>query len=136
MAQGSLDDMLEKSTIRFPEPLTINETRKLLGYIAKTLPANINYHTSQHFSIYAENKRVADEPGTPSVTGTIRSLKETFAADSFSSKPSDEDITRISSLRFSPMPGYELSEHRPEVVKLWKDVKTLAEAYFKLMHKK
>lgn len=135
MSQGSIDDMLEKSTIRFPEPLTINEARKLLGYIAKTLPANINYYTSQHFSIYAENKRVAEEPGTPSVTGTIRSLKETFAADSFSSVPAD-DTPKISSLRFSPIPGYELSEHSAEVVKLWKDVKTLAAAYFKLTHKK
>jgi len=136
MAQGSLDDMLKKSTIRFPEPLAVNETRKLLGYIAKTLPANINYHTAQHFSIYAENKRVVSEPGTLSVTGTIRSLKESMAFDSFSSVPSDEDIARISSLRFSLIPGYELSEHDAEVVKLWKDVKTLAEAYFRLMHKK
>jgi len=134
-SEVSLDDILEKSTVRFSEPLTIHEIKKLLEYIAKTLPARISYHASQHFFIYGKNEGDLTEPGTPSVTGTIASLNEIFATDSFSSVPSD-GIPKISLLRFSPIPGYTLTEHRLEIVSLWEDVKTLAEAYFRLIHKK
>jgi hypothetical protein len=127
-SEASLDDIVEQSRVRFPKPLTIPETEKLLIYIAEHLTAIINYQTSQYFSIDGASERapmndpVVNEPGTPSLKGTIvHSVKGRVPINSFNSEP-DIDGERISSLRFDVAPEYE--------------VRDLVDAYFQSAYKK
>jgi len=130
----TVDEVLEKSIIHLPMPLSLERTEKLLVYIAEQLPANLSYELSSHHSIYHEEGKSSKQLGTVSITGSIKSLKDILASDSFQCTPSenDEDISRISQIKFSVVPGYELDEYRKEVTRLWDDVRQLVSEYFKI----
>ena len=130
----TIDEVLERSTILLPMPLSLERTEKLLVYIAEQLPANISYKLSSHHSIYPEEEKASKQLGTVSITGSIKSLKDVLASDSFNCTHSEKDrnTSRISLIKFSIIPGYELDEYRKEVTRLWDDVRKLVSEYFKI----
>ena len=126
----TLDDILEKSTIQFPEPLSLQEAQDLLQYIAENLPADIHYLASYHSVFRTKDHKATKEDGTVDITGDIKRLDKDLAFDSFRMHPSDQDCTRMSALCFERIQGYELREYRPEVIRLWDDVRATIQKYF------
>ena len=126
----SLQEITEKSTINFARRLNLEEVEKLIYCIAEKLPANINYHISRHKSLYhGEKGAVLKNGGTVVVSGTISSLRNPGAFDSFQTKPSENYISLSSAIAFSMVPGWELEDYRPEVQELWNDVRKIVNKY-------
>ncbi|HIH17311.1 MAG TPA: hypothetical protein HA282_00080 [Nanoarchaeota archaeon] len=125
MAPENLDDLFERSTIALPRQLGLKEAEDLLSYLAMNLPGRISYTAN-----YIRNSMPdgSTQDGGVKLGGMIVN-DSTFAVDSFESIHDGIDTTKIAAIRFSPIPGYELSEHRPENIQLWDDVRALIEKY-------
>ena len=127
----TIDELLQSATIEFREPLTLEETEELLDYIAENLPGDIHtksdYYTQRHH--YTDDKKLTRSRGTVSIGGSIKNL-EKLSFDSFSSIHDSEDTSKTCAIRFQTIPEDELEEHRPEVRKLWSDVREQVNNYF------
>lgn len=131
-----IDELLEKTRIELPRSLTLKEAEKLIYYLAKELPANIHYHTSRYRSIVrssGEDNRseILEQDGTVEINANINNLEKPFAFDGFQFTSSGmEDTSKLSVIRFNLVPGWELSEYRPEVIELWDHVRKTVGQYF------
>ena len=56
-------------------------------------------------------------------------LSKKGVSDGFKIEHQDCDPTYLDTLCFEPIPGYDLNEHRPEIVELWGNVKELVSHY-------
>lgn len=121
MAQGTIDDLILAATISFPSPLTLEETKQLLGYVSKNLPAHIATSTEVHDILDGVNGELLERRGTVKIGGSIKNSKN-FAFDSFYTT-NDYDTSLINALVFQTIPGYSLEEHRSEARELWRDVR-------------
>lgn len=119
----------EKISIEFPMQLSVEETEKVLEYLAKELPGIISYKKSQVVTITGAEAPFRDE-GTVNIEGTIAALIPYYAFDNFKGKLSQWYLTKISGIQFQPIPGYTLEEHNPQTVKLWDKVRTVVTQYF------
>ena len=132
----SIDELLEKTTIKLPRSLTLKEAEKLIYYLAKELPANIHYHTSRHRSIFRSygegNRKILEQDGTVKINVNINNIEKPLALDSFQLQASDQDrdTSKLSVIRFNLVPGWELPEYRPEVRELWDKVRGKVGQYF------
>lgn len=129
----SIDEVIEKSTINFPRALALKEAEELIEHLAKKLPANIHYKVSRHKSIGYQEKdeRVLKQEGTVNISATVINIKEPMSFDVCEFKPSMKDTSKLSSINFQLIPDYEIHDYRPEVIKLWGDVRKVVEDYFK-----
>src|SRR3989344_1490990 len=96
----TIDLLLQSVTIEFKEALTLEETEKLLDYIAENLPADITSKITYHYCRYhnSENREIKRERGTVYIGGSIRNItKHSF--DSFETLCS-KDTSKIKSIRF------------------------------------
>ncbi|MBN2142055.1 hypothetical protein JW711_01875 [Candidatus Woesearchaeota archaeon] len=123
-----LDERMEPATIRFPRSVELKEAEAVLVYVAQNMPAEVNYKASY----YAVSRRDKDlevriELGSAQIGGTIH--KEGRAFDTFESYLHSFNGL-IAGFRFNLIPGYELSEHRPEVRQLWDETRNVALRYF------
>ena len=132
----SIDEVVEKTRIELPRSLTLKEAEELIYYLAKELPANVNYQTSYYKSVFhsfrESNKKILkQEDGTVEINGSISNLEKPFAFDFFQFRASDKgDTSKLSVIAFHLVPGRELSEYRLEVRKLWDDVREKVGQYF------
>jgi len=125
----TLENVFERSTIALPRPLSLDTAENLLSYLAKNLPARINYTASRIMYAMPDGSK---QEGTASIGGMI-ARTEPFAVDQFESIPYREDTSKIEAIRFPPIPGYDLSEHDAGTVQLWDDVRGLiTKAYLNL----
>ena len=132
---NSLDEITKESTIDFFIDINLSETKMILEYLAKNLPADIKYNLSYNNHIFynPEHKQIGrDYKNGAKITGTITSFKKTseFAHDSFEFKKTEEGLSRFNGIKFQTIPGYNLDEHRPEIRNLWKDVREIIDDYF------
>jgi hypothetical protein len=132
-----IDEVIAKTSIELPKPLSLAEAEDLIDYIAMQLPANVNYHSSYHRSIThvagedGEWKdRVLKEDGTAEVTVSISHLEKSLAFDTFQLKCSQEDYSRLGEIIFTRTPDWDINEYRPEVQQLWDDTRKIVEQYF------
>jgi len=125
--------LLEKTTIKFPKPLNLKGSEKLLEYISKKLPGDVNYTVNyySHFLYNKERKKSLKSNGTIGITANIISSKEAMAFWDTSMLSSNENLSRLSSMEFSKVPGWDIADYRPEVQGLWDDVRKIVEDYFK-----
>ena len=122
----SIEEAIERGTIKFPFAISLEKTEQLLQYVAKNLPADIHYKASYHGQFSHEEC----QDGSVSLSGTINHLEPSSSFDSFESILSQQDYTMISGIRFIMIPGYDLDEYRQEAVELWDQVRTEVEKYF------
>ena len=132
----SIEEIAEQTKIEFPRDLHLKEAESLLFYIAENLPANINYQTSSHKSISRCTPAggVAIRQGTIGLTASINSLKNPGAFDSLRFHKEVGDSSRFSHINFEMVPGWELSDYRPEVKQLWDDIRVITTEYFNQRH--
>ena len=131
----SIDEIVEKTTIELPMPLSLKGAEKLLYYLAEELPANVSYHISHHKSIYRpfreSGRKILKQDGTVEINANINNLEKPFAFDGFQFTSSGmEDTSKLSVIRFNLVPGWELPEYRPEVRELWDQVREKVRQYF------
>jgi len=130
----SLDQILEKTIIKLPRPLSLEETEDLIEYIAGQLPADIQYKISHNKSVIndPEGKGLLKFDGSGGITANIKNHKS-GAYENFSCEA--DDLTRdskISVIKFTMVPGWKLFDYRKEVVELWHEVGKVIAQYFDL----
>ena len=133
----TIDEIMDETTISFKKDLTLEETEDLLKYVADNLPANISFHAG-YFRSYRRDEDmtftyVSDE--IVEITGNIRQTNKTFSFDVFSGNHPNDDTSGFSSLYFARVPGWEISDYRPEIRQLWKDVRGVVNNYFETKNK-
>ena len=135
----SVVDVLERATIPFPELLKGDEVEGMLTYISEQAGFEIRYDSTKKMKIgdaYSADEKNTDiyEIGAELKGSILRT--DTHALEYFELErefPRDEEddysSNYFSGLKFSPIPGYELGEHRDEMVQLWDIVRELVNAY-------
>ena len=137
----TLEEVMEKSRIEFPKAISLKEAEDLLNYLAENLPADIKYHLGQNKSIlHGNDEHISQYQGSVNITANIACLKIRqflIVSDSCELKSHFQDInqfqdtSKFSEMQFQVIPGYNLAEHRPEIVQLWTEVRTVVTEYFK-----
>ncbi len=130
MLVESLDEVTEKTTIKFGKPLTQEGIEDLLLYIAKEMPANINYNASYHRSLLRTGHGIRGQKGSVTVSAQIVGCKNPLAFDCFESILLEGDSSKISAIAFNRVPGWELHDYRQEVRALWGQVREVVGRYF------
>jgi hypothetical protein len=133
---AAIEDILERATIKFPNPLGLADTERLLLCISEGVKGKVNYglRTPKSF-VYNEEKGKSEVDVRKNIIGEIiiRGSKNPIG-EAVSILPSedlaDERFIKYSSMRFSIIPGYDVSEYRKETVQLWDDVRSIVEKYF------
>jgi hypothetical protein len=128
----SIDDVLEKATIKFPRALDRNNAEKLLLYISEKLPGRINYTPKQYKSLVYDEKsnKSTLENGTLNISANLVPFKNQMEFDAFQLEPWEEDSSYVASLKFQIIPGFEFSDYQ-RVVPLWNNVRKIIDDYFK-----
>ncbi len=124
-------NLIQRSVVEFPRALELKELEDLLVYVANHVPADINFRASYFGEITAlnQNKKGVDY-GSSKVGGTIRSRKNLVAFDSFVTYPSHSDFQKISKIGSVREQDSEEEHYKPEVIKLWGDVRQAVQKYF------
>lgn len=128
----SIDKLVEKTTIKFLKPLNLRNAEKLLLYISEHLPGTVNYHIEQHKSLSynKEKKKSTKDNGTLTISTNISNSEKVMAFDFPQLIPWEKDSSYVSSIQF-PRLSDNLMDYRPEVQRLWDDVRKIVENYFK-----
>lgn len=139
MEGASVDEVCERSTVKFEPPITLEQAESLLGYVCVKLPAVIHPKVVRDFRLSPpggdtpaqyQDRPVKIRKGV-SLSGDIKHLGGKYESAGFSCDTAEDDPNRIVSLSFSTTPGCERTvDYRPETVQLWDDVKRLAAQYF------
>jgi hypothetical protein len=106
----------------------------LLLKISEGIQGEVKYRVERAKSFEyneKEKKSNIDTLKDKSLKNILIKDTKSFASEFVELIPSDKDDSKYSAMRFDPIIGYSVSEHRPEVVKLWDDVRSVVEEYFK-----
>lgn len=128
------EDVYERANIRFPKPLTLEKSEEMLKFVSAALPGEVRYEASYGVCVgrtfSAEDPDGLSERLGVSLSGVINRREGDYAFDSFRCSNSERDLLSLVDLTFNVIPGYSLREHRPEVVRLWDDVRQHVRNYF------
>ena len=138
MEGESVDEVCERSTVKFEPPITLEQAESLLGYVCMMLPAVIHYDPVRHFRLSPPGgdtpTQYQDRPAKirrgVSLSGDIKHEGGKYEFASFVCQRDHGDHNMISSLNFTTGPGQRIGEYRPETLQLWDDVKRLVAQYF------
>jgi hypothetical protein len=132
-----IEEIAKENTIEFPRPIGREGAENLLCYIAKELPANISSKIEYYKTFFYDQEKdgVLEDKGTLTVIANIHDLRENGGFDSFQSKSCGGDTSYISAIASQMVPDWELSDYRPEIRKLWKDVRQIVDEYFRKKEK-
>ncbi len=129
-----LSDLIERTTVNFPRPIGVGEVEELFKFIAYESEHRIDY-------IVESRVNVVPDSGThnpPLVHNSSNKIKGDVLADhpfrgahfeGISSEFSD-DCALVGGLRFQTIPGYKISEHNPNEVMVWDEVRKWTAIYF------
>jgi len=128
----TIDEVLGEAKIEFPRVLSLADAENLLGYVAKNMPAEIRHNSSYNITLaLVESEKVAKLAGSVQISGSIADVKNGRAYDGFNfNKCSGANTPGLSGMTFDMVPGWKISEYRPEVRKLWGDVRRLVRECF------
>lgn len=128
----SVDELTKKTTIEFPRPIGREHAEKMLCYISSHLPGDVNGKVEYFINYRCDSKKKdsLEEKGTLTLFVNVNNSKKIPSFDTFVSSPWKEDSSLISKIEFQKIPGFELSEYRPEVIELWDDVRKVVNKYF------
>ncbi len=132
----SIEELVERSEIKFYVPLNKEEAEDLFDYIGKELPGEVSYTVAESKRIGYMFEEVNQNHEFPwketnglSISGKIFSRKG--GASSFDTTTTLETPTLIHGISFQTILGYKVEKHAPKEVQLWDDVRNAVEAYFK-----
>lgn len=141
----SIEEVIKHTTIEFPRLINLRESEKLIDYLAKKMPADIDYNLSFHKEICNDRCRkgtfIADTD--VDITATIRGDTRYFpASESCQFKKSIDrpelfainklSGIKLSAIKFVVIPNYELHNYSQETKCLWSKVRNVVKEYFSL----
>ena len=128
-----MEDIIERTTITFPIPLDIARTEHLLLKISEGIQGEVKYRVerAKSFEYNEKEKKSKITLRDRALGGVFIRSNKSVTSEFVKLITSDTESTKYSAMRFDPIIGYSVSEHRPEVVKLWDDVRSVVEEYFK-----
>lgn len=124
---------MEKSTIKFLTPVSLEEAKELIEYVARELPANVHYRVEYFVSINhgsADGEDPIIYGGTVGISASVSRVGTPMAFDIFEFGSSTEDPSMLDCIRFQMVPDWELSDYRPEIRQLWDDTRGIVQEYF------
>jgi hypothetical protein len=126
--------LLGRANIEFLRPIGLEETQELIDYVCRNLPERVNYHASYHMSAgqsFQDKNEFFSQRGTVYLVGMI-SRGDGSAFDGFNCIISreQEDTSRFGRFSFQTIPGNDESDHDPQALVLWDDVRRLIGQYF------
>lgn len=128
----AIDDVLEKATIEFPRKLDLRNAENLLKSIAKDLHGNVRYTISEQKNIgyhIIESQDFQEKTINIQVNGSIDT--KNFVLGPFKLRTAENNYSSFSGINFQITPGWDIEDYRPEVIKLWDDVRKVVTNYFK-----
>jgi hypothetical protein len=133
----SIEEILNRATITFPNPLSFANTEKLLHSISEGIQGEVYYSLDYPKSfVYNENEKKSkvDVKGVNIGKIVIKDTKNNayeVANLTPSHNPLDEKFIKYSSMRFDIVPGWKLSDYKEKgILKLWDDVREIVSYYF------
>ena len=135
MTKATLDELVKKTTIKFPEPGTAHQVEMLLGYIAETTRHIVDYDVTMRMN----KVNCSIEPTLTSVkiSGMLKPdyqkvfYDEDVAAAYFRCVTTPENPLLFSSIEFDTIPGYAFDEHNPALREFWNTAQKTAEKFYK-----
>jgi len=119
------ETLMQRATILFPGPLNLEQVGALMGYIAKTMPANVSYRTDQFMELFHDptTRELGKEEGTSGISGAIRRLDNIMDSDIFTSFPEERNTSMISGIMFNQIYSSGLE-------RLWDEVRERVYNFF------
>jgi hypothetical protein len=126
-----LQDIINKATIEFPRPLNLKESNKLLKYISKNLPGNVNSNIEQHkvWLYDKEKNKSRKDNGTLKIYCNINNSNKPDEFDSMVLESWKEDSSYIGSIKFKVDDDDQRVYKR--VFPLWDNVRDIVNDYFR-----
>ena len=122
----TLEEIIKQTSIEFPKEINLSEAEKLIRYIAQNLSVEIRYNSENHIII--SQKYLKDN--FSEINGSINSLKNKMAFDSFRFEQSQKNHSKFTKIKFQTIPRYKINEYRTEVKELWNNVRNVVNNYF------
>ena len=129
----NIEKIRKEQTIDFLRAVNRKGAEDLLKYIARELPAHVR-STIKYDRTYLHdvgNGSINEIKGSLEVTVKIEDFRAGGGSDIFKSQPWLTNPEYIISIAAPIVFDKELSEYSPEQRKLWKDVKEVADRYFR-----
>ncbi len=132
-----LENEVEKeSTIELPRPINSKEAGKFIVYITKEIPANIQCFYSGRIVLVHDSRKgrsfLKKYKDLEKLEVSLASLDGRLASESFEFERDPMDSKKLVRIKFSTIIDYDrLSDYRPEVINLWREVRKLTDIYFK-----
>lgn len=128
----TLEEVIKKSRIVLPKNINTYEAEKIIKYLAKKLPAEINYEIScSKFLNYDKDFRFNTKTSSTKINGRIDYLNSIpLGSDNFEFEKSQKDMLKFKTIQFQIVPGWELSDYRPEIKQLWDKTREVVNNYF------
>jgi hypothetical protein len=130
---SDMEDILKRTIITFPTSIGFVDTEKLLFHISEGIQGEVEYSVDcpKSFAYNEKEKKSKITLRDRALGGVFIRSNKSVTSEFVKLITSDTESTKYSAMRFDPIIGYSVSEHRPEVVKLWDDVRSVVEVYFK-----
>ena len=135
----TVDELFEKSNIKFPKRINMTDAENMLHYLSDKLKVNINYNKSFNIALYAKDvtsedetisaKNVSKQYGSVALKGTINSLDSSVISEGFEFTASAKNPVMFDSLKFSLVPGWVMWDYSPSLVSFWDETKVLVGEY-------
>jgi hypothetical protein len=123
----SLEELTEKATIEFRRPLGLKEAEDMLKQVSVQMKASINYAAQHQRTVTAGE---VDE-GSVQLGGMLSVLGKGLAEPFRLEAQYVDEECKFLRLQFQLIPGYdELSEYRPETIKIWDETREAVNKYF------
>jgi len=142
----SIDEIVEKATIKFPWDLTFEQSKGLIKYITIQLRGLITYEFLHSikigrqfgYPISSNEERMSNERGIimleekiSNEKGVITLSSPPFIFNNFKFKHSEKDTSRLSGIQFQLISDKKkLEDYRPEVRQLWDNTRKAVSDYF------
>lgn len=129
----SVDEVVERATIKFKRPLSLDETRELFRFIARKLPCDFHYEVKTSEGIYGLHTIRA---GVRNRMTGIEIYGDMFCSGvvglgGFECRTYRKNPLKIEAFSFAPLIEDRIEDYRPEVVNVWDAVREQINNYFK-----
>jgi len=134
----TLDELMEKVTIKFPRHVVPAEMKNILRYVVEKVgnKCSMNYQTHTHYNV--SNNHLGDDSGVREGVGTtkIGGSISTYGKDSFATTSFDvlgdyiDDEYLFNGIRFFTAPGYDIDEIDKNELELMDMVRSHINDYF------
>ncbi len=138
------DDTFTIGKIDFPKNLELESMRELFEYVSREGQMVVSYNVTMDYTV-GRVEMPPDGPDYFNADARVESAKklsdrivdtDNRAFDHFEAitgyvDREDDVVVVFTGMAFSLVPGWNLSEYRPETVVLWDKVRELTESYFK-----